>query len=557
MNGSELPSARLVRTKILSEGYHAEHHFTLLASNFLLLSIIDVLDVLYLLRYIVASECCLGNTPNRASPDCIAIPVPEDDPFLRRSGVRCMNLTRFITFQDFQCIPNSLPAERISVPTPLLDLSIIYGNTDEQSARTRTYQNGLLRSEFRDGVERPPGNAPTCISNKLPRETACFEFGDSFDGNTLPGIAQSSLIFYREHNRLARRLAEINACWNDEELFKTAREINIAQWQYLTYYQMMPLILGTKNALEVGIIYNTDGYVNDFDQKYKPGVYHEYALGGRYFHTFQEGRSDLYNNKGEYLGTRTIIDDALRSGIYELNNTEADLNQGSFRQPAARFDYNLDPDVAERIFDGLQRASDLSAIDIKRGRDHGVPSYNAYRKLCGLPVARKWEDFKEIVPDKLEQFKRLYQDVNDLELMPAIYSEKWLKDAFVGPTLFCIMTQTLVQWRKSDRHFFEHGDIPTALTLPQLHEIRKTSYARLMCDSAVRVTQIQPQVLLNIDKENQLVSCKKIPGADLTKWGDPKCQKKDDHDKDHNNIIDEHPPHSDVDYSWNAYVENK
>ncbi|XP_064292366.1 peroxidase-like [Plodia interpunctella] len=505
MNGSELPSARLIRTKILSEGV-----------------------------------------------DCIAIPVPADDPFLRRSGVRCMNLTRFQTYQDFQCIPNTLPAERISLPTPLLDLSIVYGSTDLESARTRTYRNGLLRSQISDGVERPPGNALTCISNRPPLERDCFEFGDSFNGNSLPGIVQSALIFYREHNRIARRLDEINPCWEDEELFKTAREINIAQWQYMIYYQLMPLILGTKNALEVGIIHNTDGYVNDFDKRYKPGLYHEYTLGTRYFHTFQEGRTDLYNNKGKYLGTRTVVDDAMRSGIYEVNNTEADVNQGSFRQPAARFDYNLDPDIAERIFGGLQRAADLSSIDIKRGRDHGLPPYNAYRKICGLPVAHKWEDIKEIVPDKLEQLKRLYVDVNDLELMPAIYSEKWVKGAFVGPTLFCIMTRNLVEWRKSDRHFFEHGHLPSSLTLPQLHEVRKTSFARLMCDSAVRVTQIQPQVLLKISEENQLVSCKLIPGIDLTKWADPKCNKKDDYENHH---VDEHP--FNVDYSWNSYAEEK
>ncbi|XP_013187999.2 peroxidase-like [Amyelois transitella] len=554
MNGSELPSARLIRTKILSEGYHADHHFTTLAANLFLLAVGDYLDVLYLLRYVMASECCLGNTPNRASPDCIAIPVPEDDPFLRRSGVRCMNLTRFQTYQDFRCIPNTLPAERITLSTPLLDLSIIYGNTEQQAARTRTYRNGLLRSELRDGIERPPANAATCVNNVRPRENSCFEFGDSFGGNTLQGSTIVALVIYREHNRLARELAGINPCWGDQELYETAREINIAQYQHLMYYELMALLLGRENALQVGIIYNTDGYVDDFDARYKPGVFHEFVLGTRYFHTFQEGRSYLYSNKGKYLGTRTVVDDSFRSGIYELNNTEADLTQGTFRQPAAKFDHNMDPDIAERVFGSRQRASDLPAIDIKRGRDHGVPPYNAYRKLCGLPVARKWEDFKEIHPDKLEQFKRLYEDVDDLELMPAIYSEKWVKGAVVGPTLFCIMTQNLVQWRKSDRHFFEHGDLPTSLTLPQLHEIRKTSVARLMCDSGVGVTHIQPEALLVESEFNKMVPCKAIPSLDLSAWEDPKCHKKND-DKKQDVKDNRRDPVEDL--SWQSYIDIK
>lgn len=53
--------------------------------------------------------------------------------------------------------------------------------------------------------------------------------------------------------------------------------------------------------------------------------------------------------------------------------------------------------------------------------------------------------------------------------MMAKNSEKLIEGGFVGPTLFCIMVRNLVQWRKSERNFFEHEDLPSSLTLCKLH----------------------------------------------------------------------------------------
>ncbi|CAH0592738.1 unnamed protein product [Chrysodeixis includens] len=386
MNGSELPSSRLLRTKILSDGFPEDHEFNTLATHVFVFSTVDVADL------------------------------------------------------------------------TVLHLSIVYGYSDLRERQIRTYEGGLLKSEMKDGVERPPGTAAICINNRRPVENACYEFGH-------------------------------------------------------------------KNALETGVIYQTNGYVNDFDERHKPGVYHEYLIGTRWFHTFQDGRTDLYSRKGEYLGTRTTVDDEFRSGILEVNNTEADLTQGAFRQRAAKFDYTIEPDIAERVFGELQSASDLSAIDIMRGRDQGLPPYNEYRKICGLPVAHKFKDFEDaIYADKVEQLRRIYDDeVDDMELMVAIYSERLLHGAWVGPTLFCIMVENLVNWRKSDRFFFEHGDTHAALTLPQLNEVRQSSMARILCDNGDGVEKIQPKAMLNVGQKNKIMPCKEIPSIDLYKWVDPKC----------------------------------
>ncbi|KAJ8735971.1 hypothetical protein PYW08_006627 [Mythimna loreyi] len=545
-DGSELPSTRLLRTSLIADGTFTNHHFSTLAAHFMAVAAADNVDLLYLLRYALVSDCCLGNTPNRVNPICIPIPVPEDDPYLRGSQVRCLNLTRVITYQEVGCLPNSLPAERYSVVTPLLDLSLVYGNTELRNRQIRSYNGGELAFRMEGNREVPQGNSVFCLNNRPP-EVSCYNFGDDFQGNLVSGIYLTTMWFFREHNRIARRLAKVNKCWTDEKLFQTARQINIAQYQYIFYYELQAEILGRKNALAEGIIYETDGYVNDFDYRYEPGVLREYVIGTRWFHTFQPGRTDLYR-KGRYIGNRPTPDDEFRSGILAINNTEADLTEGALIQPGDEFDYVIAPDLTQRYLGDVQLANDLPATDMMKGRDAGLPPYNHYRKICGLKPAKYWEDFYDTIDkDKVEVLRRIYDDIEDVELMVAIYIERLLPDAYVGPTLYCIMTHNFLLWRRSDKFFFEHGDFPAALTIPQLNEVRKTSIARVVCDSGDDVKEIQPAAffrrshwqvdyslftfsftfqpkyispMCHPNDRNYPVPCEKIPGIDYNMWKD-------------------------------------
>ncbi|KAI5632715.1 peroxidase domain-containing protein [Phthorimaea operculella] len=173
-SGAPLPLARRVRTSIMSDGRVASKRYTNLVPIGAVAITGDVTSIHDTANYVgVTTTCCAPG--GEQDPRCAPIRVPDDDVHLRRSQVRCLNLTRPITYQDLGCVPATIPPERVNTSPPLLDLSVIYGNDEFNARRGREGKGGRLRTETIDGREYPPFGSPECLQNQLPRgETRCF-----------------------------------------------------------------------------------------------------------------------------------------------------------------------------------------------------------------------------------------------------------------------------------------------------------------------------------------------------------------------------------------------
>ena len=110
--------------------------------------------------------------------------------------------------------------------------------------------------------------------------------------------------------------------------------------------------------------------------------------------------------------------------------------------------------------------ADLASLNMQRGRDHGLPSYNGYREYCGLGRAHHWDDLAGVFTNEtMQRYVRIYATPDDIDLWSAGVSERPAPGSMVGPVFGCIMGETFKNLRYGDRFWYENGGWPSSFTL--------------------------------------------------------------------------------------------
>ena len=95
----------------------------------------------------------------------------------------------------------------------------------------------------------------------------------------------------------------------------------------------------------------------------------------------------------------------------------------------------------------------MGALNIQRGRDHGLPPYNKWREYCGLTVANSFEDLAGDISRRevREKLAELYDNVNDIDLFVGGILEDLLPGGRLGATFACIIKTQFQRLRDGDR----------------------------------------------------------------------------------------------------------
>ena len=116
--------------------------------------------------------------------------------------------------------------------------------------------------------------------------------------------------------------------------------------------------------------------------------------------------------------------------------------RGLFASPARLANTGLAPDLTERLFEAAHAvALDLGALNIQRGRDHGLPPYTAWLNHCGLGgPGNGWAGVAGLVTGPgLARLQAAYTDPDTVDLWAGLVVEARVEGGRVGPTTRCLL----------------------------------------------------------------------------------------------------------------------
>jgi hypothetical protein len=305
-------------------------------------------------------------------------------------------------------------------------------NDIRNNSATLFLPGGMLpRRDARGNVNTAP---PMDIDGRLRGRPARAAVAGDVRANENIALQATHTLFAREHNRIVRRLP---ASLSEEDKFQIARRVVIAEQQFITYNEFLPA-LGVRLPAYRGYNPNVNATLGN-----------EFATIGYRAHSMIHGELEMEAEADRYsaedlrrlaaLGVEIVrepgsdeLELVIPLNVAFFNPDLLNLVQlgpalqGLGLEPQYKNDEQIDNQLRSVLFEipvsgnpecldgeGLPECfkgvTDLGAIDIQRGLDHGMPGYNQLRVALGLPEKTS---FTAITGEATEQFPR------DPELTP-------------------------------------------------------------------------------------------------------------------------------------------
>jgi peroxidase len=199
--------------------------------------------------------------------------------------------------------------------TGYLDLSLVYGNEENDAREVRTNSKGKLNMNSKNLLATDANGNYSKISDRM---------------RAVPFTAIWPSLFTRNHNKLAEELSNLNPKWSDDTIFQEARRVNIAVLQSISYNGFFDSIQKSKGGLKINENYNENMDVS-INLEFHSAAY-------RYFHKYVNKNIKFVDNNSQVtnvalsdtFGKLHLVEDKLDDAIRGLLSQK--MNFGGYTE---------------------------------------------------------------------------------------------------------------------------------------------------------------------------------------------------------------------------------
>lgn len=347
-----------------------------------------------------------------------------------------------------------------------MDASNVYGfNTERAYALRLLNGTGKLDTSTADNGEIILPYNTKRLPNAM-STSPVFSLAGDIRANENIALAGMHTIFVREHNRLCDLIVAENPSLTgqDEMVYQRARRIIAGIQQKITYGEFLPALLG-------GTFSTYPGY----NETTNPEIFTEFStVGYRLGHTMLSENIQIGNNSASL---RSLADSFFNPSYIQANGVN-DIMLGSSLKRMQEIDHIVVEAVRSFLFEAPTPTSmlDLVAINIQRGRDHGVPGYNAFRTAYGLSPIPSFSALPMPLA-VITALQGMYDSVDDIDPWVGLISENHQPGMAVGPLAAAILTDQFQRVRDGDRFWYQNNP---SLTPRDRRIIEETSLSSLL-----------------------------------------------------------------------------
>ncbi len=334
--------------------------------------------------------------------------------------------------------------QQINDITAFIDGSNVYGSDPERAAALRAFDGaGHLATSAGDLLPFNEAGLPNADTG----DPASFFLAGDFRANEQVGLTAMHTLFVREHNYWADRVQAALPQLDGDEIYEYAKAIVTAELQAITYREFLPVLLGPRALPRY----------RGYRPQVNAGISNLFATAAfRFGHSMLSPQLLRLDTEGEEIAEGHL---SLASAFFNpealITSGIEPLLRGLASQRAQEIDNQVIDEVRNFLFGPPGSGGfDLASLNIQRGREHGLPSFNQVRRDLGMPPLQRFEQFH---PDAavVERLQLIYPTVEDVDAWVGGLTEAHANRALIGRTWRAVLADQFQRLRDGDRFWYQ------------------------------------------------------------------------------------------------------